>query len=80
MSPTIFRSGPFRFYFFSREEPRMHVHVVGPDGREAKFWIEPEIELDVHYTLNQREVRSAQRLVQERVAEIRDSWRKHFEG
>ena len=27
MSPTIFREGPFRFYFFSREETRMHVHV-----------------------------------------------------
>jgi hypothetical protein len=36
MSPTIFREGGFRFYFFSREEPRMHVHVQGQNG-EAKF-------------------------------------------
>jgi hypothetical protein len=40
MSPTIFREGGYRFYFFSREEPRMHVHVHCADG-EAKFWIEP---------------------------------------
>jgi len=36
MSPTIFRESGFRFFFFSREEPRMHVHVSHPDG-EAKF-------------------------------------------
>jgi hypothetical protein len=44
MSPTIFGDGSLRFYFFSREESRMHVHVKGSDG-EAKFWMEPEIEL-----------------------------------
>jgi len=36
MAPTIFREGSFRFFFFSREEPKMHVHVSRPDG-EAKF-------------------------------------------
>jgi hypothetical protein len=44
VSPTIFRNGPYRFYFFSREELRMHVHVQCPDG-EAKFWLEPVISL-----------------------------------
>jgi len=44
MSPTVFRSGPYRFYFFSREESRMHIHVDSSEG-EAKFWIKPEIEL-----------------------------------
>ena len=27
MSPTIFREDGYQFFFFSREEPRMHVHV-----------------------------------------------------
>ncbi|WP_205617582.1 DUF4160 domain-containing protein [Pelomicrobium methylotrophicum] len=40
MAPTVIRDGPFRLFFFSREEPRMHVHVAHPQG-EAKFWIEP---------------------------------------
>lgn len=40
MSPTVSRDCPFRFFFFSREERRMHVHVQSADG-EAKFWIEP---------------------------------------
>ena len=44
MSPTVFREGGFRFYFFSREETRMHVHVQGQSG-EAKFWLDPAIEI-----------------------------------
>jgi hypothetical protein len=36
--------GEFRFFFFSREESHRHVHVSHPDG-EAKFWLEPPIEL-----------------------------------
>ncbi len=44
MSPTVFREKGHRFFFFSREEDRMHVHILSGDG-EAKFWLEPEIEL-----------------------------------
>ena len=36
VSPTILRVKGFRFYFFSREERRAHVHVQHADG-EAKF-------------------------------------------
>ncbi len=44
MLPTVLREGHFRLFFFSREEPRMHVHVAHPAG-EAKFWLQPEIAL-----------------------------------
>jgi hypothetical protein len=44
MSPTVFRDGPFRFFFFSREQEQLHIHVQSADG-EAPVWIEPEIEL-----------------------------------
>ena len=44
MAPTIWKEKGYRFFFFSREEPRAHVHVASPDG-EAKFWLDPEIEL-----------------------------------
>jgi hypothetical protein len=48
MSPTVFRERGYRFFFFSREEVRMHVHVVSGDG-EAKSWLEPEIVLARNY-------------------------------
>jgi hypothetical protein len=45
MSPTVFRYKNYRFFFFSREEPRMYIHVKSPEG-EAKIWMEPVIEVD----------------------------------
>ena len=79
MSPTIFREGEFRFYFFSREERRIHVHVQAANG-EAKFWLEPRIELARNYGLSVRQVNRALRLVQEREDEIRQAWQAHFGG
>ena len=79
MSPTVFREGGFRFYFFSREESRMHVHVHGRNG-EAKFWLEPAIELAQNGGLAQHEINAALQLVQEHQNDIRSAWRKHFPG
>lgn len=77
MSPTVFRDGEFRFYFFSREENRMHIHVQAPNG-EAKFWMEPRIELAINHGLSQKQVNTALRLVQEHEDEIRRAWHAHF--
>ena len=77
MSPTIFRESGFRFFFFSREEPRMHVHVHCSHG-EAKFWLEPNIELVENYGLRSGEVETARKLIEEHEDEIRDAWRRHF--
>lgn len=77
MSPTIFRDGGFRFFFFSREESRMHVHVQGQSG-EAKFWLEPAVELAQSVGLSQQELNESLRLVKERENEIRSAWNKHF--
>jgi len=59
VSPTIFREDGFRFFFLSREESRMHVHVHCADG-EAKFWLEPKIELAQNYRLDDRQIRAAE--------------------
>ena len=79
VSPTIFRYRSYRFYFFSREEPRMHVHVISPDG-EAKFWLEPKIELAVNNGLRTTELNELQRIVEERQNEIRNNWQRHFKS
>jgi hypothetical protein len=79
MSPTVFRSGPYRFYFFSREESRMHIHVDSAEG-EAKFWIEPEIELARSHGLPERELTRLRKLVEEHEDVIRTAWYKHFGG
>lgn len=77
MSPTVFRSGVYRGFFFSREESRMHVHVSGPDG-EAKFWLEPILALATHTGLGARELSRMQRQVEKHHGEIVRAWRAHF--
>nr|WP_087475560.1 DUF4160 domain-containing protein [Nitrospira cf. moscoviensis SBR1015] len=77
MSPTIFRAAGFRFYFFSREETRMHVHVFCDRG-EAKFWLEPTLELAHNFGMTERQIRQAKTLVEEHENEIRSAWQKHF--
>jgi len=77
LPPTVFRDGEFRFFFFSREESRMHIHVSHPDG-EAKFWLEPTIELARNIGLNSSKTKEAERLVESHKKEITDAWNKHF--
>lgn len=79
MSPSIFREGAFRFFFFSRGEPRVHVHVSHTDG-EAKFWLEPKIELALNQGLSQQQFNEALNLVHAHHTEIIDAWRAHFGG
>lgn len=70
MAPTIVRDGQFRL-FFSREEPRIHVHVAHPDG-EAKFWL--------NVGLSASRLRHAQAVANAHLKEIEDAWRRHFGG
>jgi hypothetical protein len=77
MSPTVFRIEGFRFYFFSREEERAHVHVVSADG-EAKFWIEPIVALAAYTGYSKKQLSRLQHIVEENKNEILKAWQKHF--
>lgn len=79
VSPTVFREGPYRFYFFSREETRVHVHVASGEG-EAKYWLNPKIELAENHGLPQRELKKLDIIIRDHEQEIRDAWKRHFGG
>ena len=66
----MFRDGPSRFFFFSREEARLHIHVQSADG-EAKFWIEPEIALARNHQLSDQDLSRVLQLVIDHEQEIR---------
>ena len=55
----------------------MHVHVTHADG-EAKFWIEPEIEVAMNQGLSQKQVNEALALVRTHQEEIVHAWHAHF--
>ena len=61
--PTVLRSGPYRFYFYSHEpnEPP-HVHV-DRDDLSAKFWLDP-VALARNFGFGARELNTLQSLVE----------------
>jgi hypothetical protein len=69
--------GPFRFFFFSREESRAHVQVEHPVG-EAKYWLQPEIELATSIKLNAQQLKEAKEYVEQRSQEMLNAWQSHF--
>jgi hypothetical protein len=69
MAQTVVRDGPFRLFFFSREEPGMHIHVAHPHG-EAKFWLELGVALATHTGMSERELAEAERVVARHHSEI----------
>jgi len=79
MSPTIYREGPYRFFFFSREEERMHVHIYSGDG-EAKFWLEPIVSLATYVSLKQKQLKKLQNIIEEHKDEFISEWHAHFPG
>jgi hypothetical protein len=76
--PTILRSGPYRFYFYSHEsnEPP-HVHI-DRDQASCKVWLEP-IVLASSLSFKARELREIERLVSMNRAILLKPWRE-FHG
>jgi hypothetical protein len=75
--PTVLRSGPYRFYFYSHEphEPR-HIHV-DPDELSAKFWLDP-VALARNYGFTARELNTLQSVVREKQQQFLEAWDGYF--
>ena len=55
----------------------MHVHVRSGDG-EAKFWLEPEVQLAKNCRYTPQQLRQIQSIVEAHQGELTAAWRKHF--
>ena len=75
--PTVFRDGPYRFYFYSHEpnEPP-HVHV-DRDSDSAKFWLEP-VTLARNLGFSGVELRRIEQVVEENAIMLLRAWNEHF--
>ncbi len=53
--------------------------MLGPDG-EAKFWVEPAVELAFNSGFSDRELARLGNLVANHKKEILNAWHRHFPG
>jgi uncharacterized protein DUF4160 len=75
--PTVIRSGPYRFYFYSHEPdepPHIHIHR---DDCPAKFWIVP-VQLAANVGFHAHELREIQLLVTEHGDQFLEDWNGFF--
>ena len=77
VSPTVLRSGPYRFFFFAsdRAEP-VHVHVAREE-KTAKFWLSP-VRPAYNLGFAPNELKRIERLVREHEARLVKAWDEYF--
>jgi hypothetical protein len=75
--PTILRSGPYRFFFYSgdRDEPP-HIHVEREE-KTAKFWLNP-IRMQYGKGFSRGEVLQIQRVIEENEELFLRDWNEYF--
>ncbi len=55
----------------------MHIHVLSEKG-EAKFWLEPNVELAQSYRLGPHELNEIRAIIFENEELLKDAWCRHF--
>jgi hypothetical protein len=75
--PTIFRSGPYRFFFFSNEgsEPP-HIHVES-SGCYAKFWLNP-VRFDDSQGYRAHDLEQIRRIIYAEERIFLNKWHEYF--
>ena len=74
--PTLFILFGLRFYFYSEEHLPIHIHVKNADG-QAKFNVEPEIELVYNKGLKQKDLNLAEKIINENKEIIIARWNEY---
>lgn len=75
--PTVFRNGPYRFFFYSndRDEP-IHIHVERED-MIAKFWLDP-VRLQISGGFSRLELRRIQNIIEKNHKRLVEAWNDYF--
>ena len=55
----------------------MHVHIYCQGG-EAKFWLEPEIELARNHRLSRIQLKQIESIIEEHCDDFKIAWKAHF--
>lgn len=74
--PTIMTIYGFRFFFYSKEESRLHVHIERQD-REAKIWLDT-FEIAYNRGFPEIELNKIIRIVRQHEKIFKKAWISHF--
>ena len=75
--PTLFIVFGFCFKFYSNEHEPVHIHVI-KDGHEAKFNLEPAVDLVYNHGFKKHELTIIQGIIEENTTILIDWWRDYF--
>ena len=75
--PTVLKSGPYRFFFYSSDgsEPP-HIHVARDDA-VAKFWLDP-VRHDHSLGFRPPELRRIGSIIGEQQPTLLEAWHEYF--
>ena len=79
MSPTFLKDKGYAFKMYSNEEERMHIHVIKED-KEAKFWLEPNVEIAYKGDFSQHEINKIQQVVELYADYFKKQYQLHIGG
>ena len=76
MSPKFKEINGFVFKIYSNEEKRMHIHVVKAEN-EAKYWLEPNIELAENFGFNTKELSFIEKILKDYGDDFKIKFARH---
>ena len=77
--PTIFFVFGFCFKFYSNDHKPIHIHVT-KDGHEAKFNLEPSVEMVFNRRFKKHELTVITGIIEENAEILVERWQEYFNG
>ena len=77
MSPVFRRESEYTFKIYSNEEERMHIHVLC-NGKEAKYWLEPQVELAKNTGIPEHKLNDIKKIVEKYADNFKEQFRQHI--
>lgn len=57
----------------------MHIHIICSNG-EAKYWMEPDLELAINHNLSQAQLKEIENIIEVHHGDFKGAWKKYFSG
>ena len=77
MSPVLKRDNQYVFKIFSNEEERLHVHVIYA-GKEAKYWLEPKVELAKNSGIPDHKLSEIKKIIENNADRFKEQFLQHI--